>query len=89
MKKWYVCALPPHSTRLMNLFLTAGALVLATTLLVLVFYRLSFRDRCPDCKHAHAIERVPRPIVVRTLLFYLPTQYFVCYSCMKRFLRIK
>jgi uncharacterized protein with PIN domain len=73
----------------MNPLLLAGVFALVITLFVLIFYRLSFRDRCPDCKHAHSIERVPRPIVVRTLLFYLPTQYFVCYSCMKRFLRIK
>lgn len=71
----------------MSLIFIAGAVALAVFLLPLLYYRPVFKSRCPACGETHSIERIPRPALVRTFLGYLPTKYYICYSCMKRFLR--
>lgn len=73
----------------MKWLFVAGALAFGSSLFVLLYYRLSFRDRCPVCKQTNSFERMPRPAPIRTVLFYLPVQYFVCYSCISHFIRIK
>ncbi|MBC3785321.1 hypothetical protein FHK02_1776 [Spirosoma sp. LMG 31448] len=73
----------------MKWLLFASALAFGSSLFVLLYYRLSFRDRCPVCKQRDSFERVPRPTAVRAVLFYLPIQYYVCYSCISHFIRIK
>lgn len=59
-------------------------------LLVFIFFQYHFtiRNQCPSCKQATNLERTSRPLLIKRLLFFLPTKAYVCYSCMKRFVRI-
>lgn len=39
---------------------------------------------CPKCKKAILFERVPRSILIKGLLFFLPLRRYKCYGCNKK-----
>ncbi|MGV3559510.1 hypothetical protein [Larkinella arboricola] len=67
--------------------LTGFALVFFT--LPFLFYRPAFGPGCPYCKHTHALERQPRPALMKVLFFYMPTRYYKCLYCLKRFVQFR
>jgi transposase-like protein len=39
------------------------------------------KRKCPKCKTGHLEERVRRPVIVKTLLFWLPIKRYRCFDC--------
>jgi len=36
---------------------------------------------CPICRRGQLLDRIPRPTIVKTILFFLPLKRYKCYSC--------
>ncbi|WP_157635009.1 hypothetical protein [Spirosoma panaciterrae] len=49
---------------------------------------LTFRRQCPTCQDAQALDRTPRPFLLKYLLFFIPTRTYYCYKCRHRVIRI-
>lgn len=47
-------------------------------------YRTRASNVCPKCGKAALDTRVPRPFLVKLLLFWLPLRRFECSFCFKR-----
>ncbi|WP_460938978.1 hypothetical protein [Spirosoma humi] len=51
-------------------------------------FRLTFKRSCPWCQRTYALERVPRPFLLKYVLFFIPTRVYHCYYCQQKFIRI-
>ncbi|MGM9508154.1 hypothetical protein ACS5NO_10515 [Larkinella sp. GY13] len=51
--------------------------------------RFTTTKECPHCgRDQSAAERIPRSLLVKSLLFYVPTRTYRCLGCRKKFVKI-
>lgn len=73
----------------MNLLFVLTGFALVLFVLPFLIYRPTFGPKCPHCKQMHALDRQPRPAVVKVIFFYLPFRYYKCLFCLKRFVQFR
>ncbi|NDU98294.1 hypothetical protein [Spirosoma terrae] len=72
----------------MKTLLIFGTIAFAVFIGCILYYRITFINRCPNCKQANSQERIARPLLFKSLLFFIPSRAYICYACMKRFVVI-
>ncbi len=51
--------------------------------------RFTTEKTCPHCgRNEAAAERIPRSLLTRTLLFFVPHRSYRCQGCRKKFIKI-
>lgn len=72
----------------MNMFISTGLLAGGLVPACLFLYRFTLSNRCPSCGSTVDLDRVSRPALVKSLLFFLPTKGFICYRCRRKFIKV-
>ncbi|MCC8425146.1 hypothetical protein [Mucilaginibacter sp. UR6-11] len=52
------------------------------------YYNRVFKNRCLHCQ-AITIYRIPRGVLVKLLLFWLPLKHYHCSTCRRNFYRLR
>ena len=70
-----------------------NAFLLLIVLIILFFaallvYRPTLRRQCPGCREDFLLQRVARPLPIKTFLVGIPTKAYRCDKCQKRFVTL-